>query len=154
MKIFLTFFNLGKISACQGTIASIVSLFLLMGIHWLLPDNLYKLIIWFIIFAVVYIISLIFIKKEIKDNDYDKSWIVIDEFLGMMVVYIPFLLLYYYKWWYFAIALILFRFFDVLKPFGIKKIDKLNTPNSVILDDIIAGVYSVIVFYIIIAFFI
>lgn len=152
-RLFLSFFGFGLTTYGSGTIASITSLFVLIGFHHILPDNLlYQLIIWLIIFAVIYWLSIIFIKQEIKGKNYDQGWIVIDEFLGMMVVYTPFLLLNDYNWRHLVLALVLFRLFDIFKPFGISKIDSHNTPNSVILDDVVAGVYTVIVFYLFITF--
>ena len=54
---------------------------------------------------------------------------------------------------YTFVSFILFRIFDILKPFPINKIDQ-NIKNGfgVILDDVIAGIYSIIVLIIIIFF--
>ena len=53
---------------------------------------------------------------------------------------------------YILLSFILFRFFDILKPFPINSVDKkLKNGVGVMLDDIIAGIYSTIVIYIIYA---
>ena len=49
-----------------------------------------------------------------------------------------------------ALAFVLFRFFDTFKPIGIGQIDSQHTAISVLMDDVLGGVYSVIVFFIII----
>jgi phosphatidylglycerophosphatase A len=49
------------------------------------------------------------------------------------------------KWYYYLIALILFRIFDIVKPFGIRKLDALKSNWSVMLDDILAGIYALII---------
>ena len=63
----------------------------------------------------------------------------IDNFLGLIPL-----------GWYYLLALfvlfILFRFFDIRKPFIIGRIDKRNTPTSVILDDVFAGLYAGVMF--------
>jgi phosphatidylglycerophosphatase A len=52
------------------------------------------------------------------------------------------------------IALILFRFFDIVKPLGIRKIDKMhNSAHAVMLDDVLAGIYSCILLNLINYFF-
>ncbi|MEE9439263.1 MAG: phosphatidylglycerophosphatase A [Saprospiraceae bacterium] len=73
---------------------------------------------------------------------HDPGKIVIDECIGVWitVLFIPL------SWLNVLLAFILFRFFDILKPLGISEIDKkMGTPFSVMLDDIVAGVYSAIV---------
>ena len=148
-------FYLGYSPLAPGTLASLAALLILSGLHQILPQSLEpRLLIWLVLFILIYIISLTCLKREIKDNNYDQSWVVADEFLGMMVAYLPFLLLIIdYPWWWKLMALILFRFFDIKKPCGIKKIHQRRAANAVFLDDILAGFYSVIIFYAIITIF-
>jgi phosphatidylglycerophosphatase A len=51
------------------------------------------------------------------------------------------------QWYYYLPALILFRLFDIFKPLGIRKLDKMQSDWSVMLDDILAGVYALITFW-------
>ncbi|MBD3766582.1 MAG: phosphatidylglycerophosphatase A [Gammaproteobacteria bacterium] len=46
-----------------------------------------------------------------------------------------------------AIALVLFRVFDILKPFPINRVDAWHTPWGVMLDDLLAFAYAVICFF-------
>jgi len=80
-------------------------------------------------------------------NSHDAKEIVIDEFLG---IYLIIIFSYNYKIFnneFVKILLILFffRIFDILKPFPANWIDK-NMKNSygIILDDIVAGIYTII----------
>lgn len=70
---------------------------------------------------------------------HDPGKIVIDETIGVWItiLFVPF------SWVNVLLAFVIFRFFDILKPLGIRAIDeKLHSPFSVMLDDIVAGVYS------------
>jgi phosphatidylglycerophosphatase A len=71
----------------------------------------------------------------------DSSKIVIDEVAGMMIslLFIPSTAINI------LVALILFRFFDILKPLMIRKLEKWPKGWGVMGDDVLAGIYSNIV---------
>lgn len=75
----------------------------------------------------------------------DPSRVVVDEMVG---VWMPLLLAD--DWWSALIALVLFRFFDIVKPLGIRALDRRHGAFWVMADDLLAGIYSAIVLYIII----
>jgi phosphatidylglycerophosphatase A len=75
----------------------------------------------------------------------DPSRVVVDEMVG---VWIPLLLAS--TWWQALLALLLFRFFDIVKPLGIRSFDRRKGAFWVMFDDILAGIYSAIVLYLII----
>lgn len=76
----------------------------------------------------------------------DPHQVVIDEMVG---VWIPLLLLCdtQYQWWHIIAALIIFRFFDIVKPLGIRAIDRIHGAFWVMADDIVAGIYSLLVLW-------
>jgi len=76
----------------------------------------------------------------------DHNRVVIDEIAGMCItlLYIPFSILYI------SIGFILFRFFDILKPLYIRKLESLKGGWGVMADDVLAGIYSNIVLQIVI----
>ena len=79
----------------------------------------------------------------------DPSRVVIDEMAG---VWIPLSLLMPFTdsgmpkdaWWWAIIALVLFRFFDMVKPLGIKKLDRKEGAFFVMADDLLGGLYAAI----------
>ena len=73
-----------------------------------------------------------------KEWGKDPSKIVIDEAIGVWIslCYVP------CQWQYVLAAFLLFRFFDILKPLGIKSMENIGGAFGVILDDILAGVYA------------
>ena len=144
--LFITLFNIGKINKMPGTFGSFFSYALLLIIY-----NLFSYLILIIIFILIFIISNYLINIYIsKKDDNDPKEIVIDEFLGCFVIFLffpifnemnLFLLL--------IISFILFRFFDITKFFPINFIDKkINNAFGIIFDDLIAGIYSLVILYI------
>ena len=145
ISIFTTLFGIGYSPIAPGTIGSIFSIVFL---YFLIKFVSYSFLI--IIFLIIFFTSLKFIEKySILLKSHDSSTIVIDEFLGIFLI----ILFYDYlkfsnDFIMFLLILILFRFFDILKIFPINWVDK-NIKNSfgVVLDDLLAGVYSIIVLY-------
>ncbi|OQW50387.1 MAG: hypothetical protein A4S09_00920 [Proteobacteria bacterium SG_bin7] len=73
---------------------------------------------------------------EIKSNSHDNKKVVVDEVVGFFVAYfwLP------NRWQFLVSAFILFRFFDILKPYPISYIDqKVKGGLGVVLDDLAAG---------------
>ena len=145
ISIFTTLFGIGYSPIAPGTIGSIFSIVFL---YFLIKFVSYSFLV--IIFLIILFTSLKLIEKYSNLlKSHDSSTIVIDEFLGL------FLIILFYDYLKFAndfimflLILILFRFFDILKIFPINWVDK-NIKNSfgVVLDDLLAGVYSIIVLY-------
>lgn len=71
----------------------------------------------------------------------DPSKVVIDEMIG---VWIPLLVCPLGSWQYALAAFVLFRFFDIQKPLGIRSLDLRHGGFWVMADDILAGIYSMI----------
>jgi phosphatidylglycerophosphatase A len=72
----------------------------------------------------------------------DPSRVVVDEMVG---VWIPLLASPLGSFWYALASFILFRFFDILKPLGIRSLDRRIGAFWVMADDILAGIYSLII---------
>lgn len=77
--------------------------------------------------------------------EHDDQRIVVDEIIGLFVT----LLFVPISWTTIILSFVLFRFFDILKPLGIRRFDEINTNWAVIVDDIVAGVYANIVLQVI-----
>ncbi len=71
----------------------------------------------------------------------DSSKVVIDEVAGMMITLIAVPL----NWKYIAAGLVLFRFFDIVKPLYVRSMEKLPKGWGVMADDLLAGVYAHVV---------
>lgn len=67
----------------------------------------------------------------------DPSRVVVDEMVGVWIT-----LMAAENWWQGLLALLLFRLFDIVKPFGIRQIDRCKGAFWVMFDDIVAGIYA------------
>ena len=148
--LFVTLFGIGRISKIPGSIASLVTIIFLFFIFQILdlaPDLV------LICLIVIFFVSLYSINQFIKNKENkDPKEIVIDEFIGQSIPICLYeiahegsketneVLTFYF------IMFILFRIFDITKPYPVSYYDK-NFKNSfgVIMDDVCAGLYVVAV---------
>ncbi|AIL32489.1 hypothetical protein IX83_03475 [Basilea psittacipulmonis DSM 24701] len=78
---------------------------------------------------------------------HDHGGIVWDEIVAIAFVYA---LMPLQNIWFFILGFLFFRIFDVIKPFPIRQIDaKLHSGQAIMLDDLLAGIYTLIVLYLI-----
>ena len=150
--LFITFFKIGKIKFAPGTVASFITCLL-----FLLFVNLFNIVILLFCTLLIALYSFIAINNSFDSFDSnDPQEIVIDEVVGQML---PLLSIPIYETLYIApkeyyciAAFILFRLFDIWKPFPINYID-INTEGAlgIMLDDMLAGFYTI--FILIIIFF-
>ena len=139
-KSIRTFFGLGYISPFPGTLASLVTIFII----WLI-QNEFGIQITIICLIFLTLIASIAIEND-SDKRNDPKEIVIDEVIGQSLVLI-FLPLTYKDY---ILGFIFFRFFDIYKPFPIKFFEqKYQNSFGIIFDDIIAAVYALLTIYII-----
>ena len=156
--LFVTLFGIGKLKKIPGSYASLATTFFLFFLFHILKISP-NLVLISIIF--IFVISLFAIDKFIKGLDNkDPNEIVIDEFIGQSIPICLYeiahegvketekILIFYF------IFFILFRVFDIIKPFPANYYDK-NFKNSfgVIMDDVCAGLYvvAVLVLYMVIS---
>ena len=155
--LFVTLFGIGKLKKIPGSYASLattVFLFILFHILNISPNFI------LIVVIIVFFISLYAVNIFIKDLDNkDPKEVVIDEFIGQSIPICLYeiahegtkengqVLTFYF------IMFILFRIFDITKPYPVSYYDR-NFKNSfgVIMDDVCAGLYvvAVLVFYMVI----
>jgi phosphatidylglycerophosphatase A len=74
----------------------------------------------------------------------DPSIVVIDEVAGQMIALLsgPF---WVHTWWSILTAFLLFRGFDIWKPYPIRRLERLESGLGIMLDDVLAGAYALIV---------
>ena len=147
--LFVTFFGIGTIRYAPGTITSLITTILLFSSFHIL--NLPKTAVLIILIA-IFLYSFLAVANYIKeDSDKDPKEVVIDEVIGQSIpIYLyeiahgtnkdskEAILFYLY-------IFILFRFFDIKKPFPVSFFDrKFKNSFGVVMDDVIAGFYVVL----------
>ena len=122
---------MGYIPGAPGTYASILGCVIL----YVLPfDSRFSSVVLVFVAA---LISIICVNNLMYDGE-DPSYIVIDELAGMFAAMaghnVTLLSLF--------IGFILFRFFDIIKPYPIRRLERLRGGYGVVADDIVAGVFA------------
>ena len=143
LKPIYSVFGIGYIKIGSGTFCSLVPCLIIL----FFGENLG----FFARLSVLIIILFFgFLSTSFKFEDNgielkDPHFVVIDEFIGMWTV----LLIAENSMLLILLSFLLFRFFDITKLLGIHKIEKLNGSLGIILDDVFAGLYSLVIIYII-----
>ena len=150
-----TFFGYGYLTKIPGTVTSFVTtVFIYIAYEYLGYTNLKFSIIFF---TLLFFYSFYAVKdSESEFKNKDPRQIVIDEVLGQAM---PLILLLYLNQTnqlslqieiYYVLSFLFFRFFDIIKPFPVSYFDK-NFKNyfGIIMDDIMAGLYSMLMIYLI-----
>ena len=75
----------------------------------------------------------------------DPSRVVIDEVVGQWITLLAVPAVF--SWWHVLAAFVLFRFFDIVKPLGVRKMENFKSGWGVMADDILAGCYGAILIY-------
>ena len=148
-SLFVTMLGLGKIKFIPGTFGSLATTIVLYCLFHILNISPNMILIGLMI---IFVYSFYAVSNYIKNSENkDPSEIIIDEFLGQSIP------IYLYEIShgttknageaivYYLLFFILFRYFDIMKPFPVSFFDK-NFKNSfgVIMDDICAGFYVVL----------
>ena len=135
-KLIASVLGIGYIAKGGGTVAAIF-----YCIIWFVLPNGYTNTLWQIIITLC-ITAIGVWSGNIVDEVWgkDSSKVVIDEVAGMAItlLYVP------QQFGYLITGLIAFRFFDILKPLGIKKLEALPKGWGVMADDVAAGIYALL----------
>lgn len=149
-KLIASGFGTGFLPGAPGTFGSALAAgliwlywFSVSSFHYSDAQLLYILITLFFFFA-----GIISTNALQQEWGHDSSRFTVDEMAGMFITMIwvectPQNLL---------AAFILFRFFDILKPFGIRLMEKVHGGWGVMLDDILSGIYANITLHVILFF--
>jgi phosphatidylglycerophosphatase A len=147
--LFVTCFGIGSFRFAPGTITSLITTIFLYSLFHIINLSSNTILI---ILLIVFIYSFYAVSEYIKYNENkDPKEVVVDEFIGQSIpIYLyeishrtvkdpqEAVLFYLY-------IFILFRYFDIKKPFPVNFFDKkFKNSFGVILDDVVAGLYVVL----------
>ena len=148
-KLFVTMLGIGKVKLIPGTFGSLATVIILYFCFHILNINHFFILLGIII---IFMYSLVAITNHTKNNENkDPGEIVIDEFIGQSIP------IYLYEIshgiekqsneaiLFYTICFVLFRYFDIIKPFPANYFDKKHKNSfGVIMDDVCAGFYVVL----------
>lgn len=137
-RIIGTFFGCGLFPKMPGTVGTLGAVVL----YFFIADSS----LYLVCIGIAFLLGLWssrFLSESQKDSDPQE--VVIDEVVGFLIT------MYLIPWSLVNVlcGFILFRFFDILKPWPIKKIEKLNAGFGIMLDDVVAGIFAGIVLHVI-----
>ncbi len=126
----------GRFPVAPGTAGTVVGVFLYLGMKGLHPGQ-YLAVCVFVILAGMWTAG----RAEIILGRKDSPSIVIDEIAGFLTA----MFMVPSGWSFIGAGFLLFRVFDILKPWPLRRLESLHGGPGVMLDDIGAGVYANIV---------
>ncbi len=146
-----TGFGSGFIPFGPGTFGSLVGLLITYGLIAALSPDLVLLQNSIILLGLILAVAGTWSgtrAEKIFDRK-DAGQIVIDEVCGQVISFVfitPYLVRLgpHWRWWMIA-GFLLFRLFDIFKPYPINSLQKLTGGLGVMMDDIIAGIYAAVV---------
>lgn len=144
-KLLATSFGAGFLPVAPGTWGAIVAIILWLPLYiWASPA---ATVIITVSAAIIYFIVGTW-ASNVAERYWGKDPVVAcaDETVGQWIALIPITSLC--PWWEILISLALFRFFDIYKPLGIRQMEKIPGGLGMMADDILAGVYSAVLIFI------
>ena len=151
-KLFVSIFYIGYIKFASGTWGSLASILIL---YPFIKFTVLSFEASIIVFLILFFISNILINHFSNfTNSNDSKHIVIDELLGTFIILIFYDFIFIYNDFITLILIFfIFRLFDIIKIFPANYIDKnLKNGYGVIMDDIVAGIYTIFTLMILNAF--
>lgn len=141
-RLIATSFGAGFLPVAPGTWGAIVAIILWLPLWLLCHDAL--TVFWVTLAATVaYTIAGTWASTE-SEKYWGKDPVVAcaDETVGQWLTLLPLSGLPQSHWWEILLALALFRFFDIFKPLGIRRMERFPGGWGMMADDLLAGLYS------------
>jgi phosphatidylglycerophosphatase A len=147
-SLLATFFGIGRLRLGPGTWGSVATVVIWALVSWRIPPEART---WATIAAaiVVTIVGIPAATRVVRASGLkDPQFVVIDEVAGQLVALIAVPL----AWKTFLAGLILFRVFDILKPPPVRQLERLPEGLGVVVDDLGAGLYALIIMHLLLHF--
>ncbi len=146
-NLFLSFGGVGYLKPAPGTWGSLATLPLAYVLHLIWGPAAIALAA-----GLLNALGTVAVDQHIRENeDHDPSWVVIDEVVGQLLALMPVSAGAYFTgtnilnlWPGIVAAFLLFRLFDIWKPWLVGKADARGDAKGVMLDDVWAGVFAAI----------
>lgn len=144
LALAIATFGVGYLPVAPGTWGSLVGLAIFFLLRISFENNA--------IFAVVLLAAILLItisgiwaasQTERLSGRKDPGKVVVDEVAGQLVSTLPLVLMSTTAWqMWIIVSFILFRFFDIVKPYPARQLEGLHGGLGIMCDDLVAGVYA------------
>ena len=143
-QLIVTGLGVGHFPYGPGTMGALLAVLI-----WYLIASCTTYPVWLgITFALVLIFTIVGAYSSTVAERYwgeDPSRVVIDEVVGQWITLLAVPAVF--SWWHVLAAFVLFRFFDIVKPLGVRKMENFKSGWGIMADDILAGCYGAILIY-------
>ncbi len=140
LRLVAAGFGTGYLPGARGTYASLLAVLLIwLYWHWALQLDYLQAHLLFTLLSLLLFFSGVLVARALQAEwGNDPPRFTLDELAGMFMsmVFVECKLL---NLW---MAFVLFRFFDILKPFGIRQMEKVHGGWGLMLDDLLAAIYA------------
>lgn len=136
-RTIASIFFVGYIPPMPGTIGSAVAI----GLLWFARGRVESFsgpLWWMAILGGIYVSMVLCNNARETFGQEDPPQIVIDELLGQLITFFMVPL----TWRVLITGFVLFRFFDIVKPFPIHKMEEIEGGAGVVMDDVVAGLWA------------
>jgi len=138
IKVFVSVVGIGYIRIAPGTFGSLFAILV-----WYISIVYLNIYFFYMIIIIVFICSFKAINIYLRNvNKDDPSEVVVDEFIGQSL---PLIFLLQFNVYEVLLAFSSFRLFDIFKIYPVNKVENIKGANGVIMDDVVAGIYSLII---------
>jgi phosphatidylglycerophosphatase A len=128
-RLFVTLGPIGHLPFAPGTYGSAFACILLYFLPSVFAHPLF-------IFALIIIALVVLNKLTFEGND--PGYVVIDEVIGMFIAMAGHSITFFSL----LLGFVLFRFFDIIKPYPIKRVEAFRKGYGILADDIVAGIFA------------
>jgi phosphatidylglycerophosphatase A len=149
VHLLATGFGAGLSPVAPGTFGTLVA----VPLVWLLVNL--SLFGYVFLTAVFFLLGIWLCERTASDlGEHDHGGIVWDEIVGYMITMLPiWLMVVPLAWQWLLLGFVLFRFFDIVKPWPIRWIDQhVGGGFGIMLDDLLAGIFAAIALQLIMHF--
>ena len=145
--------GVGYLPLAPGTWGSLVGVGIFLWLVWAIPAYSLVVVVLVSIVAVTCVGIWAATRTEQLSGRKDPGKVVVDEVAGQLIALFPLTLFTRWSWVPVIVSFILFRFFDIVKPYPANRLQELNGGAGVMFDDLVAGVYAAVIVSIILKIF-
>jgi phosphatidylglycerophosphatase A len=153
LALAISTFGVGYLPLMPGTYGSLVGVGIFLVFTQVVRGNALVALVLVSIVAVTFAGIWAASRTEVLSGRKDPGKIVVDEVAGQLISLFPLTLFVHWSIVAVIISFILFRFFDIVKPYPARKLEALKGGFGVMCDDLIAGVYAAAITCLIVAVF-